>query len=376
MVYRILAVIKCLTVVLLIFLIAGCKKSSDVKNISGLPEVKTDPAVVEKISKAKNMNDIFEVKNIIQLETAKESLIGNIETIIYKPEEDKIIILDSESAKGIFVFDTKGKFLKKIGKEGPGPGEYQSLSSIAYDNGVLAVYSVPFKLLLFRLDGTLIKETDFTKRKWMFAPQKLLLVKNDLYMYTNNNSYCTGTDGKKHRVFKIKNLEQFESGYGDPEETYDFSSGDMILFNNRVVFTSVFAGDIYQIILSENNASRLLSLGPLCDLSKLKASQDKLMYLVTHMKEMDSFIQIGEIENLLFMERHYQFVVADNNGNIINKSIKKDLALPSGYGGVASRLGWVFYNKGLIRPSTRKENGNISSTPNLSLIFYGVKNKQ
>jgi hypothetical protein len=366
--------LKYIVTLLILAFIAGCRETAEKKGDTSIPEVTINESVKKLIGGAKDLNSIFEVNNIIQLETTKESLLGTIEALIYRPDEDRIIILDNDRAKGIFVFNTKGKFLNRIGKEGPGPGEYKSLKTIAYDNGILAVYSMPFKLLFYKLDGTFIKEIELIKRKWFFAADKMLLFKNDLYIYTNNDEYCTGLDGKKHRVFKIKGIDQYETAYGEPEETYSISNGDIALYNQRVIFTSVLDGNIYQILPGGYSISQLLSLGPLCDLSGIKEAKDKIFYLIKNMKEMDSFIQVGEIEKLLFIQRHRQIMVTDNTGNVLNKSIRNDLDLPPNYEGYyMTRLGILFDKNGLIFPSKQINNGNINEALNPALIFYRIK---
>ena len=84
-----------------------------------------------EVDKALNQKEIFlskvfnQVKTII-LETNKDALIGSISSMqIYK---DSIFILDRNGSKGLFLFNKEGRFLKRYGNIGRGPGEYSEPS--------------------------------------------------------------------------------------------------------------------------------------------------------------------------------------------------------------------------------------------------------
>ncbi|MDH8701548.1 hypothetical protein M2138_000894 [Dysgonomonadaceae bacterium PH5-43] len=71
-------------------------------------------------------NDDIEDFYFVKLETVEESLIGEIRRI--RITNDRIFVLDSEVAKSLFVFDSEGKFLFKVGSIGQGPGEYVTIN--------------------------------------------------------------------------------------------------------------------------------------------------------------------------------------------------------------------------------------------------------
>lgn len=362
---------KKIFILFLCLILVSCSKKGN-KEIK-IQDITTSKEVERKIKAAQSLNDLLEVKKIIKLETNKESLLGIIEDVIYRPEENLIIISDPEGAKGVFMFDADGNFIRRVGRYGNGPGEYQVIKSIGYCNKQIIIYSNPFKLIIYSLDGILIREIDFTREKWLFAADKMLVYKNDLYIYSNNSDYCVGPDNKKHRVFHIKNIEKFEKGYGETEETYGFSSGDIVLFNERVVYSSVFDGNIYQIFPAIEDDNIFISLGYLCDLSELKKSSDKIQYIVQNIKKLDSIMQLGEIKNFLFIVRHNKIEVANNLGVIINDNMKRKLILPKDYSEYASRLGNIYFHDGIIVPTTIKCIEDNKVVPNPALIIYGIK---
>jgi hypothetical protein len=83
--------------------------------------------VVDLDEKGVGMNgfgsaDIFSSIRVIPLENHSESLFGELTSMqIY---DGNLVILDAHKSKSLFVFDREGKFLRRIGRTGAGPGEY------------------------------------------------------------------------------------------------------------------------------------------------------------------------------------------------------------------------------------------------------------
>ena len=72
-------------------------------------------------------SDIFKSVTAIELDE-KDALLGGIDKMqIYKSQ---LFVLDSRSTKGVYIFDRKGTFMRKIGNIGLAPDEYLSLIHI------------------------------------------------------------------------------------------------------------------------------------------------------------------------------------------------------------------------------------------------------
>jgi hypothetical protein len=68
------------------------------------------------------LSKIFRKVKTIILETKADALIGEIKTMqVYK---DSIFVLDNSRANSVYLFNKEGRFLKKYGNIGQGPGEY------------------------------------------------------------------------------------------------------------------------------------------------------------------------------------------------------------------------------------------------------------
>ncbi len=93
-----------------------------------------DSSEVKKLASAKNLKDIFEIESEIQLETSAENAISYI-TDMAIDSMGNFIIADGWQSRGIYIFSSNGKFLKELGRQGQGPGEYQNPVSIDISKG-------------------------------------------------------------------------------------------------------------------------------------------------------------------------------------------------------------------------------------------------
>ncbi|MDD4686441.1 MAG: 6-bladed beta-propeller [Clostridia bacterium] len=103
------------------------------------------------------VSSIFKNVRTIVLETNEECLIGRIhEAQVF---ENYIYILDAFISKRLFVFDTEGKFVKKIGGLGRGPGEYIRVRDFTLDteNRFIFLQDQGTRIHKYYLDGTFSK---------------------------------------------------------------------------------------------------------------------------------------------------------------------------------------------------------------------------
>jgi hypothetical protein len=85
------------------------------------------------------MSSLFKKAKIIPLETADESLIGQITEV--QVSDGKMFVFDTDHIHGgLFVFDMDGKFIRRIGRKGQGPEEYVFLSDFTVDEAKHEIY--------------------------------------------------------------------------------------------------------------------------------------------------------------------------------------------------------------------------------------------
>jgi len=129
-----------------------------------------------------SLEALGDARYIIDLDVNKEacipysSVFKNVKTIILENNEDALIgrvhelqvfdgciyILDKTIARSLLVFDENGRFIRKIGRMGRGPGEYFLLDDFTLDTENGVVFLLDFSCIIhkYRLDGTYIHSID------------------------------------------------------------------------------------------------------------------------------------------------------------------------------------------------------------------------
>jgi len=102
-------------------------------------------------------SDYFKSPKTIILETTNDCLIGNIHDL--QVVDGFIYIIDTNHAKSVFVFDKNGRFIRKIGSLGGGPGEYIQLMDFTIDikNNFIFLLDYGKYVHMYTLDGTFVK---------------------------------------------------------------------------------------------------------------------------------------------------------------------------------------------------------------------------
>ena len=102
------------------------------------------------------LSEITEEIKKISLELTDESPIGRITKVIY--QGDRLIIYDGQTSK-ILLFDSQGKYIRQVGRRGQGPGEYNIISDIAYDESEHIIFiATNSKILCYNIEGILLHE--------------------------------------------------------------------------------------------------------------------------------------------------------------------------------------------------------------------------
>ena len=137
----------------------------------------------------------------IPLESTDSSLISSINKMYFL--NDYIFILDKKGGKGLYIFDRKGQFIRKIGKVGKGPGEYISIDDFTIDRNKSIIYFLADRknILLYDIRGQYIRsfKTQFyaSKIEYNNTSNKIYFVGDDL----GDNLVIANLNGKKIKGF-------------------------------------------------------------------------------------------------------------------------------------------------------------------------------
>lgn len=179
----------------------------------------------------------------IPLETNEYSLLGGISQI--QKIGDKLLLVDTDKAQKILVFDMQGKYLYNIGKKGEGPGEYTSIHQVKITpEGICVLDGMAWKYLCFDINGNLLYEHQFGKR----IPSSLIRLANHTFIgshagyYEESPYHLTWIDDKDsllNTALPIRNLHAAPAG--NLQYTFD---GTLLFYHN-------LCDTIYQILDAE-----------------------------------------------------------------------------------------------------------------------------
>jgi hypothetical protein len=190
-------------------------------------------------------SDLFDSISLIKLETTKESLIGNIDKLI--SYNNFYFILDMAQSKAVFEFDNKGKFLRKIGQKGKGPGEYLEPHDIAVDqfSGRIIIYDGR-KLLFYDFEGKFIEEI-----KLSFSFRSFSVLSKDVLAYYFDNSLKEKDLHKlKFNLLFVNKKGKILSQSFDVDENIYPTSGSRSFFyqyNQELLVSPSYSNTIYSV---------------------------------------------------------------------------------------------------------------------------------
>jgi len=140
---------------ILLIILFSCSKQNNQQELSLNGEYYTIDLDANKESSLP-LSSLFKNVRTIILETNEDSFIGEVNNL--QVFDGYIYIFDSDKAKNLFVFDLEGKFIRKIGRLGNGPGEYTKITDFTLDtdNRIIYLRNQDNRVHKYNLDGTYI----------------------------------------------------------------------------------------------------------------------------------------------------------------------------------------------------------------------------
>ena len=187
----------------------------------------------------------FKSAKLIPLETTTDCLIRKIDKIYVV--DDKMIIFD-DRLDAVYLFDTKGNFITRIGARGQGPKEYIQITDIYVDaekKEILLLCDIPYKIMFFNLDGKFIREFNTKKYYEGFSQigDTILCVPSE-YEEKRTIDIYTVSGEFQETMWVDSDIQTYRMD--NQSTTYSFSSGStMSGFRDEVLFTYSYVPYIY-----------------------------------------------------------------------------------------------------------------------------------
>lgn len=103
-----------------------------------------------------NLSDIADEVTFVSLENTNKSMMGSVDKLMI--DNGRYVIVDKEAAAAVFVFDSKGRFLYKIGRKGKSKSEYIELTDATLGNGNVYVYDARGKKVIrYSMEGAYVE---------------------------------------------------------------------------------------------------------------------------------------------------------------------------------------------------------------------------
>lgn len=119
-----------LTFCIIIFSCSQNKENKSTKQVLELSIILENP---------KKENTVFKDVRYVKLETNPEILLGD--DLYFQNKKDKLYILDRAHQKSLLTFNDEGKFVKRVGVFGNGPGEYPAANDFVLRNDTIDILS-------------------------------------------------------------------------------------------------------------------------------------------------------------------------------------------------------------------------------------------
>ncbi|MDR1882066.1 MAG: 6-bladed beta-propeller [Prevotella sp.] len=215
----------------------GKKNRKDSLSISGLNKngniisIDLDRNIAKEEYNILYTSALFKKATPVILETAPESLLGSIDKMAVF--NDLILVIDVRVAKGVFAFNKKGEFVRRIGSIGNGPGEYIRPNdfSIDTDNQLLYIIDNQRKINCYKLPGgefvnsVKLQDENIRSNYIQYYNGK---------MYADANSYVDTEDECMLREIDLKTGEQTACWLGNRE----YNRGFNCRFGNNTFHTT------------------------------------------------------------------------------------------------------------------------------------------
>lgn len=178
---------KAIFLFLLIYIGVSCNRKVEPNDSSLYTSIQLPLAQKEQII---SLSEITDSIVYVPLETNDQCLIGSIDKLLVTDDHNYIVV-DKDIAASVFLFDSNGSFIRKIGNRGEAKNEYLTLEDVTYENDQIYIWdSAQKKVLVYSAKGSFIQHFRFD-----YTAHSLCCLGKDLFAfccgYTPNQALYT-----------------------------------------------------------------------------------------------------------------------------------------------------------------------------------------
>ncbi len=195
------------------------------------------------LNKLLQVDSIFSEIKVIPLETNNNCLITEIVKIDFFG--DLLFVHDAKNK--LFVFDTEGRFMYEVGKQGRGPGEVLDLRDFDIDlNG--NIYILDFqKIHIFKIDGTFINKipisSSFAKDQYLIPLQIIQLYGGNFFI-GNASGVNINSDVERYSLYELTRDGVFINKYLPINYMYASNLNQFKRYKNIILLDPSFGSNI------------------------------------------------------------------------------------------------------------------------------------
>ncbi len=229
-------IIYCISVAAL--LTVSCKNHT---GQSGMEKSSENLTVKWDAESLRDISTIIEDVSYIPIETHSDGLFNSERITKLMIADEKILILERVGTGALLMFDMNGRFERRIGKRGQGPGEYTMIMAFTADDNYLYILDAPRKsVLIYDYSGNYIRELKTEKHPYDIA----VLDNGDFLLAYHIQPKRMESAYRIEILDKDMNLkkELFPMNETDSEIGMDYyfvHSGDKITYQNYIQDTVV-----------------------------------------------------------------------------------------------------------------------------------------
>lgn len=201
-------------------------------------------AIKGDINNLLQIDSIFSDIRTIPLETNEECLITSIVKVRF--HADKMFLQDH--AEKLFVFNTNGKFLYKIGKKGRGPGEFLELRDFDIDKDG-NIYILEFqKILKYSNDGTFLTRFPFhfTKNNKIHCNPIQFALKSDgnFLIWGGSLGVKDNSDGKLFAMYEMTKEGEIINNFFPLKYKIDDNFNRLKQYKDIILIDPIFGSNV------------------------------------------------------------------------------------------------------------------------------------